>query len=96
MIFQSLIHILVTILGCCSYMAIFARGHLEPKEQKSGEGITTMSASIGLGSSAYLYEGPGDPEQMFMDKIASKLLGSPDNCWQDRTVHQKLAELGML
>ena len=31
-----------------------------------------------------------------MDKLASKLLCSPDNSWQDRTVHQKLAELGML
>ena len=38
----------------------------------------------------------GDPEQMFMDRLASKLLCSPDNSWQDRTVHQKLAELGML
>ena len=31
-----------------------------------------------------------------MDKLASKILCSPDNSWQDRTVHQKLAELGML
>ena len=40
--------------------------------------------------------GAGDAEQVLMDQLASKLLRSPDNQGQDRTVNQKLTELRML
>jgi hypothetical protein len=43
MTFQSLNHIINTILySCCYSVAIFARGHLEPMEQKSWGGIAAM------------------------------------------------------